>query len=218
MAMKYVFADEAGCFTFKRQNGASAYFLLCTLTTSDCSLSNELLDIRRDLVANGETERDKLHATQDKQVVRDRVFAVLANHDFRVDATILEKCKAQPQTRRTDPTFYKYAWYFHFKHVGPTILHGADKLMITAAALGTNKTRAAFKEAVNNTIQQTAQRQNWECCFIDSAKDPLLWAADYCAWAIQRKWEKGDVRSYDLIKGKIKTEFDLWQIGTTRYY
>jgi hypothetical protein len=173
------------------------------------------------LAVNRETERDKLHATSDKQAVRNRVFAVLAKHDFRVDATILEKCKAQPQTRRTEPTFYKYAWYFHFKHVGPVIVRDADKLLITAAALGSNKTRAAFKEAVNNTVQQTVQRDKWECCFMDSAKDPLLWAADYCAWAIQRKWEspnKEDVRSYDLIKDKIKTEFDLWEIGTKRYY
>jgi hypothetical protein len=110
MAVRFVFADEAGCFTFKRQQGASNYFLLCTLATDDCSLSNDLLAVRRNLAAANEPDRDKLHATSDPQVVRDR------------------KCKAQPQTRKSDAVFYQYAWWYHFKHVGPVLLKDADKL------------------------------------------------------------------------------------------
>jgi hypothetical protein len=53
---------------------------------------------------------------------------------------------------------------------------------------------------------------------MDSAKDPMLWVADYCAWAIQRKWETGDTRSHKLIEEKISTEFDLWSVGQTHYY
>jgi hypothetical protein len=209
MPTRYVFSDEAGCFTFKRQAGASKYFLLCTLTTDDCRLSHELLEIRRDLCVAGNSDCDKLHATADLQTTRDRVFKALAAHEFRIDATLLEKTKAQPQTRADDPTFYQYAWYYHFKHIGRQLLQGADRLLITAAALGQKKTRAAFKNAVNNTIQQVVLRDKWECSFLDSAKDPMLWAADYCAWAIQRKWETGDTRSHDMIKDKI---------ATTHYY
>jgi hypothetical protein len=218
MPNHFVFADEAGCFTFKRQQGASDYFLLCTLTTPDCSMSGDLLAIRRSLQAGGDTERTKLHATSDAQVVRDEVYKVLAAHDFRVDATLLQKCKAQPQTRTDEITFYKYAWYFHFKSVGPRLLKHCDKLMITAAALGSRKTRAAFKQAVNNTVQQVAKRDQWELSFMDSSEDPMLWAADYCAWAIQRKWELGDARSHALIENKIASEYDLWRTGTTNYY
>jgi hypothetical protein len=128
MPTRFVFADEAGCFTFKRQVGASKYFVLCTITTDDCALASELLHIRRLLTANNEPDRDKLHATSDLQATRDEVFAVLARHEFRVDATILEKSKAQPQARRTDPTFYQYAWYYHFKHIAPRIAHGAERV------------------------------------------------------------------------------------------
>ncbi|MBR1146356.1 DUF3800 domain-containing protein [Bradyrhizobium sp. AUGA SZCCT0431] len=217
MPTRFVFADEAGCFTFKRQQGASRYFMLCTLTTDDCSLASDLLHIRRELCASG-SDCDKLHATEDKQATRDEVFKVLGKHSFRVDATILEKSKAQPQTRTTEPTFYQYAWYFHFKHVAPQILAQNTKLLITAAALGQNKTKAAFKQSLNNTAQQVALRSHWEVSFLESSKDPLLWAADYCAWAIQRKWERGDTKSYDLIKPAIKSEFDLWATGQTHYY
>jgi len=218
MTTKFVFADEAGCFTFKRKPGASKYFLLCTVSTYSCTPSTELLNIRRKLCANGDPDRDKLHATTDRQATRDAVFGLLEKHIFRVDATILEKSKAQPQTHIDEPTFYQYAWYFHFKHVAPHILKDAEKLHITAAALGTNKTKAAFKLALNNTLQQLIPREKWECTFIESAKDPMLWVADYCAWAIQRKWEADDDRSHKLIKEKISSEFDLWAIGQTHYY
>lgn len=48
--------------------------------------------------------------------------------------------------------------------------------------------------------------------------DPCLQIADYCTWAIQRQWERNDTRSTDLIKDKIKTQFDVWGRGETYYY
>lgn len=218
MAVRFIFADEAGCFTFKKQKGASRYFLLCTLTTDDCKIAHELLDIRRHLAATEDPERDKLHATSDGLETRAKVFEILARHEFRVDATLLEKSKAQPQTRTSEAMFYQYAWYYHLNHVGPILTKDADKVLFTAAALGSKKTRAAFKTAVNNTLQQTVPREKWEVSFMDSSKDPLLWAADYCAWAIQRKWELADETSHKLLSKKIQTEFDLWKFGRAHYY
>lgn len=58
----------------------------------------------------------------------------------------------------------------------------------------------------------------WKVDFRPSACDPCLQAVDYCAWAIQRKWEKSDTRSYDLIKDRIKYEYNLWGNGTKHYY
>jgi hypothetical protein len=218
MPTKFVFADEAGCFTFKRQQGANKYFVLCTLTLDDCGMASDLLKIRRELTTNKDADCDKLHATTDAQATRDAVFEVLSCHDFRVDATLLEKSKAQPQTRTTDAVFYQYAWYYHFRHIGPRLLPENGKMLITAAALGHKRTKAAFKLAVNNTVQQTTARDRWAVSFLESSKDPLLWAADYCAWAIQRKWESGDDRSHKLIANKIASEFDLWAYGATHYY
>lgn len=218
MGEKFVFADEAGCFTFKRNTGASRYFILCTLAVDRCEMSGELLDLRRRLILRGDLEREKLHASEDSQHVRDAVFAILNSYPFRVDATILEKSKAQPHTRTEESTFYRYAWHYHLKFVGPLLLRDADKLLITAASIGTRKTKASFKVALNNAVQATTSRSRWEASFLDSSMDPLLWAADYCAWAIQRKWERNDQRSYELVKSKIATEFDLWREGDEHYY
>jgi hypothetical protein len=223
MPNAYVFADEAGCFVFKRRkegrkDGPSDYFILTTVSAPEWGISDDLLRIRRKLALSGDADRDKLHATTDLQEVRNEVFATIAKQPFRMDCTILKKCKAQPHIRVTDERFYQHAWFFHLKYVAPIIAGQCDKMLITAAALGRNRTRAAFKAAVNNSVQQVLPRDKWEVAFHESCKDPLLWVADYCSWAVQRKWEHGDTRSYDLIKGKIRTEYDLFAPGPEEYF
>lgn len=218
MTTSYIFADEAGCFTFKNKQGASAFFILCTVAAPKWTIANDLLHVRRELAVNGEDERDKLHATSDLQEVRNEVFKIIDQQDFRIDATILRKNRAFPRIRETNAMFYQYAWYYHFKHVGPNLSKEYDKMLITAAALGEKKTKASFKSAVNNTVQQILPRDRWEVSFHESSKDPILWVADYCAWAIQRFWEKGDDRSYKLIAKKIATEFDLFKNGRDNFY
>ncbi len=186
--------------------------------TEDTDQFAPILNIRRNLQINGDPGRTKLHATSDAQIIRDEVFDLLKRCTFQADFTILEKSKAQPQTRDSDATFYRYAWYYHFKHVGPKRCAKSDKTLITAASLGTKKTKASFKSAVNNAVQQSLPRNKWEVAFPQSSEEPLLWVADYAAWAVQRKWERGDDRSYLLIKDKIATEYELWKNGTTAYY
>ncbi|MED5549177.1 MAG: DUF3800 domain-containing protein [Pseudomonadota bacterium] len=218
MAQSFMFADEAGCFTFKRQNGASNYFILCTVCMDDCSIANALMDIRRRLIVRGEPNRNKLHATTDSHQVRDEVYDIITQSPITIDATILEKSKAYPRTRIDDATFYKYAWHYHFKHIGPMRCAPDRRTLITAAALGTNRTRASFKVALNNVIQQALPRDRWEVSFMESSQDPGLWVADYCAWAIQRKWERDDRARYDQIKEKIATEYNLWRSGNVHHY
>ena len=46
----------------------------------------------------------------------------------------------------------------------------------------------------------------------------LLQVADYCAWAIYRKWANNDMRSYALIQARIRNEFDIFERGNVNYY
>ncbi len=215
---KYLFADESGCMTFKRAPNISRYFILCTVLMDPTTIGPELMHLRRELAWRGFNQDDCIHCTSDPQAVRDEVFALLAKHDFRIDATVLEKSKAQPQTRSTEIRFYQYAWYYHFKHVGPRLFAPNDDALICAASLGTNKKRAGFRAAINNVVQQSIRSLSWKTAFWPAASDPCLLVADYCCWAIRRKWENGDERSYSIIQEKIATEFDLWRSGTRHYY
>jgi uncharacterized protein DUF3800 len=217
---RYMFADEAGNFDFTRNQGATKYFILCTITMDNCDMGDELMKLRRGMVRDGLSLDGELHATTDAQAVRDRVFGLISGGGLRIDATILEKAKAQPRVRPTDDRFYKYGWFFHLKYVAPRIgLKANDELQVTAASVGTAKKRKTFREAVDDVIDQVVDRNvKWRLAFWPAASDPCLQLADYCTWAIQRKWETKDTRSYKLIAPFVETEFDLWSVGTKLHY
>jgi len=218
MSQFHIFADEAGCFTFNRGQNVSRYFILCTISMRDCAVGDNMVRLRRQLARDGLSVGDQFHATEDRQIVRDRVYQEICKHEFTIQATIMEKSKSRPHIRESKPTFYKYGWYYHFKHGIARSLPPTVDLLVTAAAIGSRKERTSFLASVNDVIGQLMPRGTWQTDFCSSAVDPCVQVADYCAWAIQRKYERGDERSYDLIKDKITYEFDLWSRGDTHYY
>lgn len=118
---RYAFGDEAGNFDFSRGQGAARYFVLCTVSADSCDVGDDLLHLRRELGWRGlHLEHHSFHATEDPQAVRDEVYDLLGRSDFRVDATILEKRKAQPHLE-SERALYKMAWFLHFKHIAPRI-------------------------------------------------------------------------------------------------
>lgn len=215
---RYVFSDEAGCFEFSRKPNASRYFIACAVDMGDCDIGKQLLDLRREMAWEGLPLGDYFHACEDKQAVRDRVFQLIQQYDFRVYAQVLEKSKAQPHIRPTKERFYQHAWLYLFRHCVPKFVKTNDRLMITTASVGTKKGQQAFSDAVKDVLEQTAKNVVWRAAFWSSASDPCLQVTDYCTWAIQRKWERADSRAYDLIKDKIVYEYDLWSHGKTHYY
>lgn len=218
MSRIHVYSDESGCFAFKRNRRASKYFLVCTVAMADCSIGASLLDLRRDMIWRGMPVGDQYHASEDRDEVREEVYDLISKHELRIDATLLEKSKARPHVRATRESFFKYAWFYHFRHVGPKVMAGRTEIAITAAAIGTNKDQAVFTAAVNDVLQQTIQRQQWRTFFPRAVADPCVQVADYCAWALRRKWERNDETWYDKISNQVSTQYDLWKTGAHHYY
>lgn len=218
MPKKYLFADEAGCFTFNRKKNVSRYFIVCTVLLDDLSIAADLVKLRRKLIWEGAPVGDFFHATADKQEVRDQVYRLIQKHDIKIQATICEKAKAQPSITKSKSRFYKYPWFYTFKHGISDHLSKDDEFLITAASIGTKKERETFCGELNDVMSQTIRSNKWAVDFRPSQCDPCLQLADYCAWAIQRKWERNDTRSYDMIKSMITRERDLWGHGSKFYY
>lgn len=215
---KYLYADESGDFEFSSYHRASRYFILTTALIDDHSIESAVLNLRRELAWEGVKLPRPFHATEDEQAIRDRVFAVLSRYDFRIDATVLEKRKALPNIRSTEEKFYQYAWYYHMQYVARRVASRMDELLVIAASIGTNRKMRDFRYAVEDVMQQTAPTRALQVDMWPAAVDPCLQVADYCSWAIQRKWERGDERSYNLIKDKIWSEYDLFRAGNTLFY
>ncbi len=220
MTRLFMFADEAGDFEFSKKPNVSKYFILVTIVMDNCDVGHALVQLQRDLAWQGLPLGDYFHAATDKQVVRNAVFAEICKHPFQIQATVMEKSKAQPQVRRDRPRFYQYGWYYHFRHRASKVLGAASEMLIVTASLGSKAERLTFEGAVKDVLSQTVPKLKHSANFCPAAADPCLPVADYCAWAIQRKWESGgkDQRSYDLVKDRITHEYDLWEKGTKHHY
>lgn len=218
MTRLYVFADEAGNFDFSLNQGATRWFILGSVTLNDPSIGDRLLALRRELAWQGVGLGSTFHATEDLQVVRDEVFRFLAGEQFRIDYTLVEKRKTMPHLRDME-RFYKQKWYMHFKYVARGIAKKADELLVVAAWIGTKKRRKAMRIALEDVVDQSAWWcKSYQAAFWPAESDPCLQIADYVTWAVQRKYEQQDDRSYDLIKDKIRSEFKPFDAGTTAYY
>jgi hypothetical protein len=183
-------------------------------------MESALHELRRDLVWRGLdlSRSGDFHAAEDRQVVRNGVFQVISKHDFRIDATILEKAKALPHLRMTDERFYQTAWFYHMKRLIQRLVTREDELFVVAASLGTGAKRNRFFGALNQSMAQCAPANEYRTICWPAASDPCLQIADYCCWALKRKWEDADNRSYSLIEEKLRSEIDLFSRGTKTYY
>ena len=215
-----IYADESGNFDFRIASGASKYFILTTVVMDDDSkVASALLDLRRELAwKNDHTLIMGFHASEDKPFVRDAVFSTLQAHNFRVDATILEKRKAQPRLRPTPTRFYKYAWLYHMRFIANKVATRQDEVLVVAASVGTKQKTAAFGDAIKDVMNQVAPTGGAKSVTWSARSDYCLQIADYCSWAIQRKWERGDDRAYQQIQNKVASEYDLFKPGSRFYY
>jgi len=219
MARIHIFADEAGNFDFSRGKGASAYFILTTVILEDFSVGDMLLALRRQLEWEGtEQFTPDFHATAEAQHVRDRVFVALGAARFRVDATIIPKNKVRPDIAQNEIYFYRLAWFLHLKQLAPELIEPGDELLVLASSIGIKKKRTAFHDAVKGVVTRVTTTAQFRTAFWSCASDPCLWLADYCCWAIQRRWESNDARSHALIKDKIATEYEHFTRSQKTYY
>lgn len=217
MAYRYVFADEAGNFDFSRNPGASRYFILTTVTMEDYGPGDKMLALRRAMGWAGLQLAGGPHASENPPMIRDMFYKLIMTLPLRVDATVLEKSKAQLHLQ-SDTALYRMGWWLHFKHVAPQIATAQDRLFVAAASLGTKKTRKVFNAQVDAVVLQESPSTKYRVAFWPALSDPCLWIADYCTWAVQRSWERGDQTALTQIGSKVFSNKDIWAIGTQHYY
>lgn len=214
-----LFGDEAGDLTFAHGPKVTRYFYLTTVVFADHgAVQADLQELRHDIAAGGFDRQKGFHATSDQQWIRDRVFDVLARHDFAVDVTIFDKAKANPEQRPDPQTFYRFAWVWHLNRVVPDRCLPTPELLVVAAEISLKAKRQAYHQALRAAMQQVAPQTTFESAFWPASSDLCIQAADYCSWAVLRKWENGDTRSYARIADKIGREYDLFQRGTITYF
>lgn len=220
----FLFIDESGNFDFSPSG--TKYFILTVLSTSDPFLiASSLLKLRYQLLPNyacgrAFEENGYFHAAEDAQSVRDAVFLSItkARNDLRIDAVVAQKNKANPRFytqhielyERMGEALVKYAF-------NRAIWEKHDHVVLVFSSLFDRKKRGILKQTFKSLIKDIVFKP-YSLYFHDSKFDFCNQAVDYFGWAIYRKWESLDTRSYDLVKSFIKSEFSIFGKGMKAYY
>lgn len=220
----YLFIDESGNFDFSP--GGTKYFILTALSTTDpYSIGAPLLDLRYELLPNysgGKAleENGYFHASEDEQSVRDAVFSTVMKNgkDMRIDAVVAQKNKANPAFHRQQIELYQKMGEILLKYILKRASWGNyNHIVLVFSSLFDKKKRGILKQTFKALIKSMSSK-TYSLYFHDSKFDLCNQTVDYFGWAIYRKWESSDRRSYILIKKLVKSEFPIFGRGTTIYY
>jgi hypothetical protein len=216
----YLFLDEGGNFDFSA-NGTKFFTLTAVTKVRPFPGDGSLANLRFDLIEAG-NEIHRFHATEDSQAVRDRVFGAIGRHLnlFKIDSLIVEKRKTCPPLREADQFYPRMLGYLIKFVLGkPPASTASQEVLVITDTIPLNKKRQAIEKAVKQTLsRELPAGVRYRVYHHPSMSCAGLQVADYCNWAIQRKWERNDSRSYDLIKSAIRSEFDIFRSGTVTYY
>jgi len=216
----YIFLDEGGNFDFS-PSGTKTFTITAISMTRPFTFCEAFTSLKYDLIEEG-LELEYFHAAEDRQNIRDKVFDIIARYlpDIRIDTVIVDKRKTVPLLRDVDKFYPKMLGYLLRYVFTPENLARYPAVIVTTDALPVKKKRKAVEKAVKIVLSEVMKPigKFYRLLHHDSKSAYGLQIADYCNWAIGRKWERGDCRSYEIIKSRIKSEFDIFKGVTTYYY
>jgi Protein of unknown function (DUF3800) len=215
----YIFLDESGNLDFS-SNGTRFFQIAGVIQERPFESYRLLSELRYDLIEAGH-DIQGFHATEDLQDIRNRVFAIIQKflRSMRIDALIVEKRKTHP-TLQQEGVFYPEMLGYFLRHVlGAANLKPYEEVLVLTAKLKSGRKSKEFERTVKTTLSRVLPSNvRWRVLHPPSHCNFDLQIADYCSWAIFRKWNNGDCRSYDLIKSAIRKEFDIFARGSKYYY
>ena len=224
MKTLYLFIDESGNFDFS-PSGTKFFVLTVLSSINPYDIASPLLKLRYDLLPNYECgsrmeEQGYFHASEDAQKVRDNVFSIITKVDdtMRIDSVIAQKNKANQKFHHQPLEFYKVLGEALLKYAfNRAEWHDYNHVVVVFSSLFDKKKRGILKQSFKSLIKQYA-KVSFALYFHDSKFDLCNQATDYFGWAIYRKYESSDDRSYITVQYFIKSEFPIFNKGLTECY
>ena len=131
---------------------------------------------------------------------------------------MVDKPKTGPALRE-DQRFYPEMLGYLLKYVLPReLLLGASQIIVITDRLPVMRKRRAVEKAIQQALADKLPSIPHRILHHESATHYGLQVADFCNWAVYRKWERGERDAYDAIRPALRSEFDIFERGTRRYY
>jgi hypothetical protein len=215
----YIFLDEGGNLDFSIKG--TRYFTITSITKERPFYAfSDLTDLKYDFIEK-DIELEYFHASEDRQQVRNKVFEIINKHfiDSEIDSLIVEKRKTG-KSLKDEIRFYPDMLGYLLQYVLNRFeLKKYKKILIFTDTIPVKNKKKAIEKSIKQVLTKILPETISYSILHHSSKSNFdLQIVDYCNWAIYRKWEKGDERSYKLIEKFIKSEFDIFKKGSIYYY
>jgi len=221
LATLHIHIDEAGNFDFSPRG--SRYYIFAIAWTYDPSpLARGLEAVRFGLLKKG-INICHFHATEDKQATRNQVVGELIAHgEWSFASVVVQKNKVFEPLR--EPTWF----YAKFLTVALRfVLRGRVRsdtscILIYTDRLPTAKRAGvrAFEKAVKKECAADLPK-GYPAYMYHHPSESNYWlqAVDYACWAIWRKWESAETRTYESLRCRLAApELDVLAAGGRTFY
>lgn len=182
------------------------------------SLNNLKLELAKDdylfAIPSFHHSIEMFHANKDCAEVREKVFKLIKQQDFKFYCVVARKNEDlwRKKFNLNQKQLYKYL----VSKLLENRLHLYNQIDLYFSAMGSTVHQASMQEAVDNAV--SSYNEKWKIenknqirIFIQQNSEiPLLQAADYVLWTIQRAYERGDFRYYNYLKEKIYLIHDIF--------
>jgi Protein of unknown function (DUF3800) len=203
----YLFLDEGGNFDFK-PSGTRYFTLTSVAMHRPFDLYEPLNGLRYDCMEYG-LPTEFFHCSEDNKHVRGKVFDLLTKHQssLTIDALVVDKPCVAP-AMQADKHFYPEMLGRLLDGIIPReIAKGAKEVLVTTDTIPIQKKRQAIEKAVKQALaEKLPANLRYRVVHHASRSHFGLQIADYCNWAVFRKWQNNDAAFYERLKSAIATE------------
>lgn len=206
---QFIFLDESGDLGFSKTKKSSRFFVVSFIFVKDKRLLERIAknihkNLRKKIKRIG---GGVLHAVKEKPETRIRLLRAVAKVDCSIMTIYLDKSRVYTQLRSEKHVLYNYVVNILLDRLmSKKLLNRNSLITLIAAKRETNK----FLNENFSSYLQTQLKKNHKLIVATQIRSPQeeksLQIADFICWALFRKYERGDVLYYDLIKSKIVEE------------
>jgi hypothetical protein len=214
----YVFLDEGGNFDFSASG--TKYFTLTSIAMyRPFKIRDPWDDYRHELLEYGR-DVEYFHCAEDNRYLRDRLFGILQENSrgVRIDSLVVEKSKTGPALR-ADNRFYPEMLGYLLKHVFEKLDKHSSEIIVITDTIPIQKKRKAVEQGIKHALKEMLPvGVKYRLLHQSSRSHYGLQIADYCNWAVFRKWESSETNYYNFIKSAVHSEFEIFKNGSKKYY
>ncbi len=149
------------------------------------------------------------------------MFNIIVNHldAMDVDTLIVEKRKTAPELTAHNR--------FYPEMIGHLIRHvlrrkqdtDSDEVIVITDTVPLKRQRQAVEKSIKLVLSRMLPPgQRYQILHHNSRSHYGLQIADYCCWAVARKYEMGETTCLDRIRPALRSESEIFSNSMTHYY